>query len=235
MRWQRVWIRVTLTILLAFGTDRLFAKATPIYATIPTTDSFRVMAVGGSTALGWGDLTGKGFLARAFTRLSALEHGKYVFVNKSVEGYGPVQYSSLYDKELATVNPNMVVMSYGILDDLVDKTPVKEFGNQIHTQIQQAMDAHDAVVVVTPTISKLSYVSGSAEQPYIDEEIQVADSFHSPNVYTIDLFDEMKLYLTQHQISYQSLIADGWHLNSKGHALAGQLLAQDLYAGFQQP
>jgi acyl-CoA thioesterase-1 len=98
-----------------------------------------------------------------------------------------------------------------------------------------ALDRHAVVLIVTPPVTKASYTQYRTVEPlYLNNEMQVARSFHSPNVFVFDVFDQMKAYLVAHHQTYVPYMADGWHPNTRGHALAGRLLDQDLLREFGQ-
>ncbi|MFD1677284.1 GDSL-type esterase/lipase family protein [Alicyclobacillus fodiniaquatilis] len=195
----------------------------------------RVMAVGGSVAHGWDDnVTDGGYLARAFKTLSQKTGVQYQFLNKSVEGDGPDQMAAKFPALLKDNRPQVLVISWGMLDDISKKTPVATFKKDVHSEIQQALAAHMKVLVVTPPVTAASYAvhDGPLEDQLVEDEIQVAQSFHSSDVYVFNVFDEMKSYLTAHHQDVSMYEGDGWHPNAAGHELAGQLLAQDMLNQF---
>lgn len=188
------------------------------------------MAIGGSVALGWDDKDGGGYLARAFDTLSSGNRTKFTLINKSVEGYGPTQYTSAFLNVLKTVKPNVLVISWGLLDDASNKTSISQFRQCILTEMTSALASGMYVLVVTPPVTEASYTvnMGLLEQYYMNNEISVAQSLHSSKVYVFDVFSQMKSYLNQHHQNIESYMADNWHPNSAGHALAGKLLAADM-------
>lgn len=208
------------------------ANPKPILAT-KITGTLTVMGVGGSVAHGWDDKVGGGYLVRAFKTLTAEGPIHYNFVNKSIEGDGPTQMAPKYLPFLRTVKPQVVVISWGMLDDISNKTPIAKFKQAIHDEISQALQAGCYVMVVTPPVTGASYAHDvTSEANLVNTEIGVAQDFHSNKVYVFDLFNQMKAYLSEHHQSVSKYSADAWHPNTAGHTLAGQLLANDIEQGF---
>lgn len=194
----------------------------------------RVMTVGSSVAEGWVDTEG-GYLARGFASFSAETDHAYVVVRRAQAGDTSTKIGAQYTSWLKTVHPQVVVISWGGLDDANAKTPMDLYKKAIHNQIALALAHHAVVIVVTPPVTRASYTQYRVQEPqYLDAEMAVARSFHSPNVVVCDVFDQMKEYLVAHHQTYQPYMADGWHPNSRGHILGGQLLLQDLLAHFGQ-
>lgn len=224
------------TLSIAALASSLFLGINTIYAglkfrTVPVKDKpLVVMAVGGSAADGWGDTKGDGgYLKRAFNSLSKDKGADYDFINKSVAGCGPVQYVGALTTDQQKYEPQMLVISFGLLDDISKKTPMGEFEGDLHAEIAQALKLNEPVVLVTPPVSAVSYTAQkTAELKYKDAEMKVAKAFHSPNIYIVDLLMQEEQYLSRTNQSYTRYIRDNWHPNSNGHELAGQLLAKDL-------
>ncbi|MHB1628308.1 MAG: SGNH/GDSL hydrolase family protein [Bacilli bacterium] len=193
----------------------------------------RVMTIGSSVALGWVDPTGGGYLARAFRSLTALGGAYYKLYVRAQPGAGVLTIAKQYTSWIKSVKPQIVVISWGALDDLHAKTPISVFRQQVHWEIQSALAAHAVVFIVTPPITKASYTEYPTQEPFVlDNEMNVAKGFNSNNVYVFDVFDQMKAYLAAHHQTYVPYMADGWHPNAKGHALAGQLLYMDMLRQF---
>lgn len=186
------------------------------------------MLIGGSVALGWDDQTGGGYLMRAFKEYSTTSKQNLDVVNASVEGDGPGLYASQYNDVLKRIHPNVLVISWGILDDISHKTSISTFGADMKTEISTALANHITVFIVTPPVTTASYTSYQTLEPaYLAEEIAVAKSFKSSNIHVFNLFTQMKQYLSSHHLAYNACMADNWHPNTAGHALAGELLGQD--------
>ena len=209
---------------------------TPVTA-LPAADKgwpqIRVAVFGGSIAAGWDDNEG-GYIARALRAMSANDQVQYTIVKNAVPGTAIGQMNGRFTPVLVKYRPSLVILSWGGLNDAVNKTPVAVFGQDISAEITAALARHAAVLVVTPPVTAAAYIDGRHAVPYLyfAEEMKVARAFHSPNVTVCDVYDEMMRYLVVHHLSYKPFEADGWHPNVKGHALAGQLLTEDLTGQF---
>jgi len=143
------------------------------------------------------------------------------------------QVDGQYHLWLQAYRPQIVVISWGALDDIHAKTPLPTFRATVAHQIALALSDHEVVLIVTPPVTKASYTEDLKSEPlYLDSEMDVARAFHNPNVYVFDVFDQMKQYLTAHHQTYVPYMADGWHPNTLGHALGGQLMFDDMKAAF---
>ncbi|MCL6443063.1 MAG: SGNH/GDSL hydrolase family protein [Alicyclobacillus sp.] len=190
-------------------------------------DVARVMIVGGSVARGWRDGGHGGYLVRAFEDLPG--DVPVTVVNAAVIGDGPVEYASKFTTDLALVKPTVLLISWGMLDDIHAHTPLNQFDGAIHDEIATALANHMTVMVVTPPVTRATYTQYAQQEPdYVDSEIKVAKSFHDPNVHVFNLFEQMKHYLAAHHLSYERYAADGWHPNTLGHELSGSLLSADI-------
>ncbi|GLV14429.1 hypothetical protein Heshes_21130 [Alicyclobacillus hesperidum] len=191
--------------------------------------SVRVMAIGGSIAHGWDDTPSLGgYLARTFRSLSQ-NQTTYVFTNESSEGKGPSYYVTRMNALLAKDKPNLVVISFGMLNDLFDHHPISEINQDVVAEVRDAL-AHDAqVVLVTPPVVGASYVEFKTQEgPTLTSEIRAVEALRNPNVHVVDLFSQMKTYLREHHQTWEMYAADGWHPNAAGHALAASILTADL-------
>ncbi len=193
----------------------------------------RVAVFGGSIAAGWDDNEG-GYIARALRAMSVYDHVAYTIVKKAVPGMAIGQMQGEFSSVLAKYRPGLVILSWGGLNDAVNKTPVAVFGQDVSAEISAALAQRAAVLVVTPPVTAAAYLDGRHAVPYLyfAEEMKVARAFHSPNVAVCDVYDEMLQYLEDNHLSYKPFEADGWHPNVKGHALAGRLLTEDLTRQF---
>lgn len=193
-----------------------------------------VMTVGGSVAHGWVDTKqGGGYLVRAFRSLSASTDVKYHIVDRTVIGSNAVQIATQYPAWLKTVRPQVVVISWGGLNDAWPRTPFSRYEAEVNREIHLALAVKASVLVVTPPVTRASYTKYRVAEPlYLDREMNVALSFHNPNVHVFDVFDQMKTYLKVHHQTYVPYMADGWHPNSRGHILAGRILYHDMRTTF---
>ncbi len=200
----------------------------------PDQSTITAMTLGSSVAMGWDDKVGGGYLRRGFRSARAQSGNHYVVASRAQAGdWANKIMHGEYTDWLNTVKPQIVVISWGILDDAHHKTPISSFRATIHEQIQMALARHMVVFIVTPPVTRASYTQYKTIEPmYLDNEVAVARSFHSPNVYVFDVFDQMKGYIRAHHQTYVPYMADGWHPNTAGHALAGWLFAEDIMRQF---
>lgn len=198
----------------------------------------RVMTIGGSVAHGWNDPRKNGYLHRAFVTLTHQFGVAYTVYDRTIPGANAVQlqdtlYKGSYEKWLRTIHPNIVVLSWGLLNDCLPKTPLAEFDKYVGQEIKEALAAHAMVFMVTPPVTRASYTQYlTQQQMYVNAEIQLAASFHNPHLYTFDIFDQMKQYLINTNQTYVRYSADGWHPNSAGHRLAARMLVTDIDNAF---
>ncbi|GEO25463.1 hypothetical protein AAC03nite_12480 [Alicyclobacillus acidoterrestris] len=207
--------------------------------------TYTVVAIGGSAAEGDGDTKAEGgYLTRAFRMVNATQDVHYNFINESKVGYGPIQYDQppnasapSYQTRLAMLlaadKPNMLVISFGMLDDIFKKTPTSQTNQALHDEIADALNQHAVVVIVTPpsTYASMTYYR-SALNKDIAAEMDVVSAFHNPNIYVIPLAQQMDQYITSHHQSIKMYEEDSWHPNAAGHNVAAQLLAQDFIRTF---
>ena len=194
-----------------------------------------VMTIGSSVAAGWGDAPGMGgYLARAFRSLSAATAARYHVVSYAFGGVTGSQIAGKYPGWLKRVNPNVVVISWGGMDDLVAGTPMAVFEAVVQSEIQQALAIHAVVMIVTPPVTPAAYINGLDKKPYLyfQAEIRVAQAMDNANVHVFDVFDQMWNYMKQNHLSYTPFMADGWHPNAAGNALAGHFLFEDILGAF---
>jgi acyl-CoA thioesterase-1 len=190
-----------------------------------------VMGIGGSIALGDKATNDNGYLQRTF------KHFHDTYVNKAIYGANSTQLSTIYKnrytKWLSTVHPQVVVISWGLLNDVLPKTPLSKFNEYLNQEIKDALAIHALVLVVTPPATEFAYTYEKQEDMYAQDEIQLVRKMNNPNVYAFDLLSQMKNDIASHNLKIADLSGDAHHPNNKGHQLAAQLLIQDLSAHFQ--
>ncbi|MHB1630150.1 MAG: SGNH/GDSL hydrolase family protein [Bacilli bacterium] len=193
-----------------------------------------VMTIGGSVAHGWNDTKqGGGYLVRAFRALSARTNIPYHIVDRTVVGSNALQVATQYPVWLKTVHPQVVVISWGGLNDAWPRTPFSRYEAEVNREIHLALASHASVLVVTPPVTRASYTQYRVAEPlYLDREMNAALQFHSSSVHVFDVFDQMKAYLKAHHQTYVPYMSNGWHPNSRGHILAGHILYHDMRAAF---
>lgn len=205
----------------------------------------RVMTLGGSIAKGWMDIGWQnwrhgwhgGYLLRGFDALSKASGIRYTVYDRTIVGANATQMNTLYKGKyglwLRTVRPQIVVISWGGLNDALPKTPMGLYRTEIRQEILQALNAGAVVLIVTPPVTKAALTEYRVAVPaYFSNEIAVARSLNNPNVYVFNVFDQMEAYIKSHHQSYTRYMANAWHPNPLGHKLAGQLLFEDMWKKF---
>ncbi|QQE78226.1 SGNH/GDSL hydrolase family protein [Alicyclobacillus sp. SO9] len=189
-----------------------------------------VLVVGASTAHGWHDTKGNGYLARAFDTLTSTEGVAYRVVDKAIPGARIAEVSPRYTGWLRQYHPNVVVISWGLINDLKARTPYTSFLYDLQNEIDKALQANAKVFVITPPISRYSYTDFAAQQEELTRaEIHLVQRLQNPDVVSIDLFEQMKNTIASSNVPYQQYCAsDSAHPNTRGHILAGRLLTADL-------
>ena len=224
--WCVGWLQSRDTsVLAADGTASLSARLT----------TEKVMVVGGSMAHGWKDPHDDSYLRRAFAALTASTDTTYVYDDRTVVGGSPVTLDrdGKYQAWLEEDKPQVVVLSWGLLNDIYDKTPLEAFRQAIADEIEQALAQHAVVLVVTSPVTKATATYNHAEdEAYMQVESDVVASLDNPNVYYLDLNRDMTLYMEAHHQSWKMYYGDAWHPNEAGHALAGRLLFDELVSTF---
>lgn len=232
-----IYIATLLWILVMVVPMSLPARSpgvTPSPGLARTAPRLSVVTVGGSVAHGWDDKAGGGFLHRTFQTLNATTSVTYAVYDKTIIGANAVQlqdtlYKGDYEKWLGWFRPNVVLISWGLLNDCLPNTPMPVFQKYLGQEITEALRHKAVVFIVTPPVTRASYTKyKTQEQAYVDKEISLVRSMRNPNVRIFDVYDEMKRYLTTHHQTYMPYMSNGWHPNSAGHALAAQLLVQDI-------
>ncbi|MDA8200313.1 MAG: SGNH/GDSL hydrolase family protein [Thermaerobacter sp.] len=200
-----------------------------------------VLVVGGSAAAGWRDGTGPGYVARGLIRYARRAGLTLRIANQAIPGARVVNRLTQRDLAAWIRRPTphrLVVLAWGILNDLRHHTPAPAMARALHRQIETALAAHAVVLVVTPAVTRASFEEDRLAEPAaVRQELAVAQSFHSSRpsrpsrpsyVYEVNVFGAMKQYLAVHHVAYHRLMAGRWHPNTAGHRLAGRLLAQAL-------
>ncbi|KUO95336.1 SGNH/GDSL hydrolase family protein [Ferroacidibacillus organovorans] len=191
-----------------------------------------VMAVGGSSAQGYDAPNLDGYLTRAMQTVSSRLNIHIDFVNKAVSGGIPTMLAPQYDPLLYKVKPNVVLIAWGLLNDIARKTPQTMFERVIKDEVSMAVSYGAQVWVVTPPVTPATYVGHDVklEQVYTNLEVAGAREVHSSKVHVFDLLSAMENYLKVHHQSYKPYASNNWHMNLAGHILAGQILANEILA-----
>ena len=191
-----------------------------------------VLVVGGSAAAGWHDAAGPGYVSRGLTRYAERAGLTLAIANHAIPGARVVNRVAQRDLAGWIRRPalhRLVVLAWGTLNDLRHHTPAPAMARALHRQNQFALAAHAVVLVVTPAVTRASFEEDRLSEPAaVQQELAVAKSFHSPDVYEVNVFGAMRHYLAAHHLTYRLLMAGRWHPNTAGHRLAGALLAHAL-------
>lgn len=188
-----------------------------------------IVLIGGSAALGDGDSGPvKGYFTRAIDILTKQEMA-LTFDNQSQSGLTTAEGTPLLAKYLATHHPDIVILGYGLLDDLESHESEDAFEQHIRDQIALARKSGAEVIVSAPAPTVSSLTNDLYRiQIFIMDEFIVADEFRDNQVQCIDTYDEMKDFVEWHNIDIHTLAYDSWHPNAAGHAMAARYLARDL-------
>lgn len=196
----------------------------------PYRSRWTVMAIGGSVAKGWNDTPNQGYLMRAIATVAKKLNLNITFWNKSIGGFTPEKLAPSYPRLLAKYHPNIVIISWGMLDDIAGGTPQKTFEASIQQEVALAVQSGAEVWVVTPPVTEASYAAKDSvlEQVYAKDEIQAARSVTPGNIHVFDLFNAMKHHLQQNHETITRFASNAWHPNPAGHILAGRILAAEI-------
>ena len=205
----------------------------------------KVMTIGSSVTKGWMDTGYRnwrkgwhgGYLLRGFTSYDQKVSTKYTIVDKTIVGANSSQMATLYKGDmtswLQTIQPSIVVISWGLLNDALPKTPLSVFEAHLHHEIANVLAHHAVVMIITPPVTQASLTTyKTAFQQYLQAEITTAQQFHSRNVYVFDVYSQMKKEMAQQHIAISQYIGNSWHPNAAGHEKAGEILSADLWQRF---
>jgi acyl-CoA thioesterase-1 len=189
-----------------------------------------ILIIGSSVAAGWGDNHQGGYLIRALTQYATKFHQSYHILNWSIPGLTTKELAPHFKAMLQKSHPDIVILSWGGLDDAAAGTTASHFLTRVKLEVNQALQAKAYVLIITPPVTQATYKNSFKGLPrrYFQAQMHAFSTPDTMNVSAIDLFSQMLSYINKHHISESTLAADGWHPNSKGHALAGNLLFTDL-------
>lgn len=198
----------------------------------------RVLIVGGSAAKGWHDATGRGYVERGL-ELWARANGRTLWIaNRAIPGstvLNPVVNQN-YRNWLTELHPNVVVIAWGMLNDIREQVPVTTVMGKLHGWIAEALAAHAEVFVVTPMATAATYgIDRQSEPVWVGDEIAMARSFHNPSVLTFNVMGAMQQYLARHHQSVLPLMATPWDPNTAGHRLGGKIFGNELIQSGSKP
>ncbi len=213
----------------AFGPPRSHMRMAPEaqHADPAASKPLVVMAIGGSVARGWDAGPNQGYLTLALNTVSEDLNTNIKFWNESIGGYTPERLNAYFARLMKAYRPKIVIISWGILDDLAAKTPKTVFQASIRQEVDLSVQLGAKVWVVTPPVTEATYSPRDSvlEEVYAGYEIQAAKSVHPGDVQVFDVLNSMKEYLKANHQSVTLYASNAWHPNAAGHILAGQLLA----------
>ncbi|WP_026961900.1 SGNH/GDSL hydrolase family protein [Alicyclobacillus herbarius] len=196
---------------------------------LPRFQQEKVLVVGGSMARGWLDPKRDSYIRRAFSELSETTPVRWQYVDHSRPGSRAVDFRHQYPEWLTQDHPQVVAISWGLLNDCHKHTPMVRFRRAIRSEIATALAQHSVVMIITPPVTEASstYFRHSTAR-YVNAELKVARAFHNPNVHIYDVLGQMRRYLAAHGQTYQAYKGNAWHPNRAGHRLAGEVLYADI-------
>lgn len=220
----------TTTRMAPSPTTRVIPSPVP---TPTPTPPLRVLIIGGSAAKGWKDATGQGYVVRGLNVWAQKDHLQLQIDNQAIPG-STINNPALvqgYPQWLANDQPNVVVIAWGMLNDLRLGTPEATLLAKLHADIAAALNAHAKVFVVTPipTLATMSW-DRTTELKAIADEIQMANAFHCSNVQVFNILPQMEQELNAQHIPVSSIMDGKWDPNTLGHTIGGEILGKDLIA-----
>lgn len=192
-----------------------------------------VLIIGGSAAKGWHDKTGRGYIERGLDQWHA--GAPFRFENRAVPGatMNNPKIGAHYLQWLEAYAPRIVVLSWGLLNDLRAGTPWSQIVSQIRQEALWALAQGAVVFIITPPATTATYgVDKAEENAVVDEEMRAVMSMHNPNVYIFDVLHAEERWLILHHQTIQAYMDGPWDPNTQGHILAGKILAAELRARF---
>lgn len=191
-----------------------------------------VLIVGGSAAVGWVDDTGMGYVERGFLDYGRRAGMDFSFTNHAIPGARVVNplVREHFGEWVSALGPGgVVVIAWGLLNDVRLHTPAPVVKGRIEREIGVALHHDDVVVLVTPPATRASFEQERpVEYRLVRAEMTAARSFRSRRLYIADVFDRETAYLVGRHLPYRPYMAGRWDPNTKGHRLAGVILAREL-------
>ena len=191
-----------------------------------------VLIVGGSAADGWLDRTHEGYVVRGLLDYAHAHHVQADIVNHAIPGARVVNPSvrrGLAHWVQQAGRDAVVVLAWGMLNDLKRHTPTRAVLAALAQQITIALAQHDTVLIVTPPATRATYRQFPRAEPrLVADELALARSFDSPRLYIDNVFASERRDLTQLGLAITAVTRGPFHPNTRGAVLAGQLLAASL-------
>lgn len=229
-----IHILTTTVLPVALITASSGSHAKP--ASIPT------VIVGGSAAKGWNDQRGPGYIVRALQAYQRHSSIHFIITNHGKPGAPVVDaiVAQQFPHWMQQTRGGLVVIAWGLLNDLRLKTSKAAVLNEVHREIRIALKTDHVVLVVSPPTTLGTLTFDKTTQPALWHAIvREAQSFHNPNIYIADILGPMKNKMMGAHQTIQHYMSGKWDPNSRGHIEAGKLLAQKLQTlwpqAFPQP
>lgn len=196
----------------------------------------RVLIIGGSAAYGWRDKTGQGYIERGLKAWSAFPDG-LDFQNEAIPGatVNNPKVANRYAQWLSPAPPAIVVLGWGILDDMRAGTPWAIVLAEVRNQTLEALSAGAVVFFVTPPATKPTYtIYQGSENALVGALVRSEEAIGSPDLYVFNVLGAEERWLHAHHQTYAPYMSNFWDPNTAGHILAGGLLANAIKAVLPQ-
>jgi hypothetical protein len=123
----------------------------------------------------------------------------------------------------------IVVLAWGLLNDLNAGTPPTKIVGTIRHQIGLALATGHPVYVVSPPPTTASFIRYRSVEPRLWHRIEIAaQALHSSNVHVINVLGPETQYLERHHLPIARFMATYWDPNTRGYQLAARFLEQAL-------
>jgi hypothetical protein len=196
---------------------------------VPRPRHLAVLIVGGSAADGWKDRTHQGYVVRGLLDYARAEDIRMHITNDAIPGARVVDplVRTWYRRWVYSIGPGgVVVLAWGMLNDLKRHTPPVLVLRALHRQIAIALAAHDTVLVVTPPATRVSYGRYLHIEPdLVAAELALARRFHSRHLFLVNVFRSEKAYLQRHHTRIVRVTKGRFHPNTAGARIGGHLMA----------
>ncbi len=225
-RWMRRGMLAAGVLVVAAG-----STVGALAAAAPTASKTSVLIVGGSAAFGWHDKTGLGYIERGLNSWNRNPAG-IAFKNQAIPG-ATVNNPIIHKHFLGWLksSPRIVVLGWGLLNDMRVGTPWSEILSKIRQEALEALAGGSVVFVVTPPATTTTFsINRGAENALVSAVIRTVSAIHNPNLYVFDVLTSEETWLLQHHQSVLGYMQGKWDPNTKGHILAGKLLTSELKA-----
>ncbi len=191
-----------------------------------------ILVIGGSAADGWLDRTHEGYVVRGLRDYARAEGVQAQIQNRAIPGarvVNPLVQRSL-GQWVRQVGPHaVVVLAWGMLNDLKRHTPTRAVLAALARQIAVVLAHHDTVLIVTPPATRATYQRFPQEEPrLVHLELAVAKRFDSAHLFVDNVFQAERAYLASHGLGIAAVTRGPFHPNTAGAELGGHLMARRL-------